>query len=477
MKKSALSQSTRRPEGDECFLVLAGKKTTANGCTLVAHNNDLHGTEAALLRKFPKELKRSSPIWNFSTGTHVSMPDFSYEYLILQIYLGFDDGDFAGINECQVAIAGGVSLLADGSPKARLADPLVYDGITAGIRLAALSCCNTARQCVEYLGKMYTEYGVSYPSGVGIADAQEIWYMEQGGGRTWAAVRVPDDCCLVAANGYRIGEIDPGSPDVRTSPDLIDFCCTNGLYSPADGMFNFSRIFGRGREKYTIDSRRIWGALRHLTPSVARDANAREFPLMVRPEEPLSVSLVAALLRDQYNETAYDIHLPASQGGERPIAVPGTVHSNIIELRKDLPASIGAVLWASLASPSTSPYIPFYFGIAKIPDAFSRAGDKCSRREAYWRFKIVSNLVTPYHKELAPLVTEKWQTLEQKFVTNQIDLHKIVSEDPDRAVALLTDYINEVCETVLRQLDSLENQLHTKIAAHSNNWLQFDTSW
>ena len=65
MKKSALSQSTRRPEGDECFLVLAGKKTTANGCTLVAHNNDLHGTEAALLRKFPKELKRSKPHLEF----------------------------------------------------------------------------------------------------------------------------------------------------------------------------------------------------------------------------------------------------------------------------------------------------------------------------------------------------------------------------------------------------------------------------
>ena len=477
MNKPAFSQPIRRPEGDECFLVLAGKDTTADGCTLVAHNNDLHGTEAALLRKFPKEKKRSNATWDFSTGKHVSMPDFSHEYMILQIYLGFDDGDFAGINERQVAIAGGVSLLADGSPKARLADPLVYDGITAGIRLAALSCCNTARECVDYLGNMYTEHGVSYPSGVGIADSQEIWYMEQGGGRTWAAVRVPDDCCLVAANGYRIGEIDPSSPDVLTSPGLIDFCRINGLYSPTDGMFNFSSIFGRGREKYTIDSRRIWGALRHLTPSVTRDASAREFPLMVHPEQPLSVSLVAALLRDQYNDTAYDIHLPTNQGGERPIAVPSTVHSNIIELRKDLPASTGAVLWASLASPSTSPYIPFYFGIARIPDAFSRAGDKCNRREAYWRFKIISNLVTPYHKELAPLVTEKWQTLEQNFIADQNDLHKIASEDPNRAGSLLTNYISEVCETVLHQLDSLENQLHTEIAAHSNNWLQFDTSW
>ena len=57
MNRPAISQSTRRPDGDECFLVLAGKKTTDNGCTLVAHNNDLHGTEAALLRKFPKRRK------------------------------------------------------------------------------------------------------------------------------------------------------------------------------------------------------------------------------------------------------------------------------------------------------------------------------------------------------------------------------------------------------------------------------------
>ena len=477
MNKPAIAQSLRRPDGDECFLVLAGKKTTANGCTLVAHNNDLHGTEAALLRKFRKEKKRSDTTWNFSTGTHVCLPDFSYEHMILQICHGFDAGDFAGINECQLAIAGGVSLLVDGSPTARLADPLVYNGITAGIRLAALSCCSTARQCVEYLGNMYTEHGVSYPSGVGIADSQEIWYMEQGGGRTWAAVRVPDDCCLVAANGYRIGEIDPSSPDVLTSPGLIDFCSTKGLYSSTDGTFNFSRIFGGGREKYTIDSRRIWGALRYLTPSVARDADAREFPLMVHPEQPLSVSLVACLLRDQYNETAYDIHVPSGQGRERPIAVPSTVHSNIIELRKDVPASIGAVLWASLASPSTSPYIPFYFGIAEIPEAFSRAGDTCNRSQAYWRFKIISNLVTPYHKELAPLVEEQWQALEQDFIAQQPDLHKRASEDPGDSVSFLTDYIHGSCERVLRQLDSLEDQLHTKIAAHSNKWLQFDTSW
>ena len=242
-------------------------------------------------------------------------------------------------------------------------------------------------------------------------------------------------------------------------------------------MFNFSRIFGRGREKYTIDSRRIWGALRHLTPSAARDADAREFPLLVHPEQPLSVSLIAALLRDQYNETAYDVHLPTSPGKERPIAVPSTVHSNIIELRSDMPASIGAVLWASLASPSTSPYIPFYFGIAEIPDAFSRAGDRCSRSEAYWNFKIISNLVTPYHKELAPLVREQWQTLEQDFITQQHDLRKRASADPGGTVSLLTDYISESCETVLRQAGSMEDQLHTKIAAHSSKWLPFDTSW
>jgi dipeptidase len=470
-------QQFRRPDCDECFLLLAGKKATDSGCVLVAHNNDLHGTEAALLKKYPEQAERPNRIWNFPSGIQIPMPKISHEYLALQIYLGLDEGDCAAVNDKQVAIAGGVSLLADGSPIARQADPLVYDGITAGIRLAALTFCTTARQCVEYLGVMYWKYGVCYPSGVGIADQEEVWYMEQGGGRTWVAVRVPDDSCLVAANGYRIGEIDFNHSNTLTSPDLRGFCIEHGLYDVESGPFNFSKIFGQGRQKYTIDTRRVWGALRHLTPSMIRDAEAREFPLWVRPDSPLSLAVVAGLLRDQYRGTRFDIHSPSSPAGERPISVPSTVHASIIELHQDIAWNCRPVLHACLASPLTSPFIPFYLLVAQIPEAFSVAGPICDRRSAYWQLKILSNLVTPYHRCLAEVVADKWQILEDKWINQQAELQHRIHENPENAAAIFTEYVHGICQEVLDTAESLESILHTRIAAESDKWHHYDASW
>ena len=95
------------------------------------------------------------------------------------------------------------------------------------------------------IGSLYTKYGVTYPSGVGIADPHEVWYMESGGGKSWAAVRVPDSCYWVQANSYRIGTIDPGDTlNVMTSPGLLEFCEETGPWNPEEGAFSFKKAFG-----------------------------------------------------------------------------------------------------------------------------------------------------------------------------------------------------------------------------------------
>lgn len=91
----------------------------------------------------------------------------------------------------------------------------------------------TAREAACNLGDLYTTYGNAYQCGVGYADADEIWYIESGGGRCWAAVRVPDDAYWVQANGYRIGVIDPAdTKNVMTSPDLLTFAKEHALWDP-----------------------------------------------------------------------------------------------------------------------------------------------------------------------------------------------------------------------------------------------------
>ena len=93
-------------------------------------------------------------------------------------------------------------------------------------------------------------------------------------------------------------------------------------------------------------------------------------------------------------------------------------------------------------------------------------------------FKIISNLVTPYHKELAPLVERAMADSSSRIsLPSSMICVKEPLQIPAGTVSLLTDYISESCETVLRQAGSMEDQLHTKIAAHSSKWLHFDTSW
>ncbi len=53
----------------ECFMILAGKNATIDGSVLLAHNNDLTGTEASLLEKHPRERHDANePLTSYTTG-------------------------------------------------------------------------------------------------------------------------------------------------------------------------------------------------------------------------------------------------------------------------------------------------------------------------------------------------------------------------------------------------------------------------
>ncbi|MFC2136523.1 C69 family dipeptidase, partial [Bacteroidota bacterium] len=191
----------------ECFMILAGKEATQDGSVLIAHNNDLKGTETSFVEKIPRRKHSFDDVVSFPSGLTIAQAEETYEWMVLRIERGYTEGDAIAINEFQVSIGGGVALGQDRNKKAELSDPLIKNGLTGGVRFIALERSKTARECVEMIGSLYTMYGVTYPSGAAVADPDEIWYIEAGGGHTWAAVRIPDDKFMAVANGYRIGEI------------------------------------------------------------------------------------------------------------------------------------------------------------------------------------------------------------------------------------------------------------------------------
>lgn len=454
-------------------MILAGKNATADGSVLSAHNNDLNGNEASCLQRLSGQ-----------ENVGLQIP---HKCLALRIYSGFAQGDAIAVNEHQVCITGGVALEGDRNEKAKIADPLVKNGIAGGGRYEALRRSKTARHCVELIGQLYTQYGVSYTCGVGIADPNEAWYMESGGGYTWVAIRIPDDSYWLGANGYRIGEVaDRGSKEVISSPKLLEFSEKSGLWNPGKGPFNFAEAFGGGRlnkpGQEFHDTHRVWNGIRHLSPSLKLDPNSKVFPMFLAPDEKITIQQLISILRDQYQETHYALYPPEGPGSvERPISVPNCVHTDVVQLRNLLPASIGAVLWAGLGSATTTVYIPYYFGIREIPDPYQTAGPEYNPESAFWAYKTLSTLVTPYYTKLINYVLPAWQEFECMELALQPSVEKVAIDlyQIDKALAenFLTVYSNGLSLKALNMANRIADKLRSEIAKSSYKWLPYDCSW
>lgn len=437
----------------ECFMILVGRNATADGSVLLAHNNDLSGMEISLVEKHPRRDRAPGESVVFPTGLEIPGSPTTFEWLVLRIAEGFEEGDAVAVNEYQVAIAGGVALGRDRLKRAEQADPLVENGLTGGVRYIALQRSRTARECVEMVGRWYTRYGVSYPSGFGVADPDEVWYIESGGGRTWAAVRVPDDSYWVQANGYRIGVIDPSdTSNVITSPGLLEFCETQRLWNPDEGPFSFKTSFGGkykstpGKDRY--NTLRVWRGMDLLSPSLDLDPGADEFPMTARPDHPVTVETLTRILRDHYEGTPFDGYPADGDGsGERLICSPTCVHSDVIQLRGGLPADIGAVMWVGLSRPDAGVYVPFYFGIDEVPGPYACADESCG--SAFKTFETLSNLVLSSYSLGSMKVHRGRESLETGAISFQRTIDETAAElyekDPALARAFISTYVAGLC--------------------------------
>lgn len=459
-----------------CTMILVGNEATADGSVLLAHNNDLPGNIAAMIRIVPGKQHSRGEMIAFKNGLQIPQAEKTYRMLIMNCYYGFAEGDARAVNEYQVAVAGGTSLKEDRNDNARQLDPLIKNGVSGYIRYIALQRSKTARECVEIIGRMYTKYGISYPSGVGVADPHEVWYIEAGGGKCWAAQRIPDNSYLVAANGYRLGEINTNDRENFIYPSyLISYTLEKGLWKPGKRHFNFAKVFGGKKKKENdyYNARRVWRAQQLLTPSFRQAPDSFIHPVTLRPDQKIILPKLIEILRDYYQGTPFDISkntasisIPGKK--ERAIGVFNTVHTAVIQLRKNLPVEIGAVMWGGVSASLTTPYVPYYFGVKEIPSAYQAAGPEFDDRAAFWHFWALTILLEPRLSLLIGEILPAWQDFEARLFAMQADLEKTALElykkDKDQARDLLTFYSNGLSLKALEMAKLLKIKLKTQTA-------------
>ena len=344
-----------KPDAFEgCTTILAGRKATADGSVLMAHNEDM-GTVSGRLMFIPH-------------ATHVDLSVYM-NYVTLpqarETFAYWGSGNSSAVADS--LYDGGWILCGMNAFGVSMGCNTVFtreeriprgEGIMRySIRRLILERSRSARDAVGSIGWLIDTFGQSdSPVAYCVADRDEAWLVETTY-RHWAARRIPDDGFHVIANQYTIeSEWD------MASRDLVAYAAGQGWYDPADGPFSFKSAYG---DPERLDHPR----------NTDREQQGKR------------------MLENKIGSITVE-HL-LSVLSEPPIQTTGTQAFMIWHLRKHLPRDIGCVMWHGMGGANTSVAVPVYLGGSKIPEAYTDASFSEDFESAWWQFERIQKRLYP----------------------------------------------------------------------------------
>ena len=157
-----------------------------------------------------------------------------------------------------------------------------------------------------------------------------------------------------------------------------------------------------------------------------------------------------------------------------PICSGGTQTSFVLQQRPGLPRDIGIVYWFCLASPDTSFYLPFHFGIPAFPAGFSTPSERPSASDfdariqapfqadplqAFWTF---ANFREKVHSTPAQAIEQTRRRAEEIMATArrlQKPLEEtavgLYAEDASAARDVLANFSRGIYLSVIETMDGI----------------------
>lgn len=326
-----------------CFTVLAGKNATTDGSVLLGHNEDDGGEQMLNMYIVPADASKGTVRYMWAEFPGQSAADgFMNEY--------------------------GVCVVSDSCPSKEDVEDYTDGGIYYDLRVDAAKYAKTAREAVELIGQRVEKYGYSSSGRTYIvADPNEGWFISIVRGRHWAARRVADNEVAIIPNYYVVDKVDlSDAENYLGSSDLVEYAIQRGWYNPeTDGEFSFRKAYGAPS---TFASYR--NTERHK--AVLNYFNRVEFPYS---EDTFPVALTLPYKVNVQNiMDALNNHSEEREDGKHPanVCYETTVLSAVFQLRNDRPLDKGCLMWLAPTKPCVQAYVPWYLGMTKIPEGFSR---------------------------------------------------------------------------------------------------------
>jgi dipeptidase len=362
-----------------CFSIVVGKNASADGCVIVGHNEDDEAPQIVNHHKVPRRSFGPGTQVKLRNGGSLEQVEQTWAYIWSEMPgMLFSD---SYVNEW------GVTVASDNCPSRENRPELTDGGIGYMLRRLVAERAKTAREGVLLAASLVERFGyIDSGRTYIIADPNEGWLFCVVNGKHWLARRVPDDEVAMVANTYTIDWVDlEDKANVLAAKDIASYAESRGWSRPpANGMFDFAAAYANPQAAANPNnSGRQWSGLFLVAQNPPERGSS--LPFSVVPLHKLSVTDVTGVLRVDRDDMVRRFY-PAD-----PFDVPrfvcalcsgATQTSFVAQLRRGMPLDIGIVYWVCLASPGTSFYIPFHFGIADFPAGW-RLGSERPTAEAY----------------------------------------------------------------------------------------------
>lgn len=455
----------------ECFTVLVGKKASADGSVMIAHNEDDRGDILVNLRKIAGRDYGAPPKVDLGKGAFYEASPRTLGFLWIE-------GTTQEFADCFVNERGLV-VVSDSCPSRITQGELIDGGIGYMLRRLVAEQAPSAREAVKLAGRLIEAYGYRGSGRTySFADKDEAWMLAALNGRHWCAQRVPDDEIAIIPNHFTIREIDLGNPDrFLASPGLIEYAVKSGWYDQArDGAFDFKKAFTRPSDRdLTLDGNtlRHWRGLSLLTDKTWEIGTG--YPFSTKPGRKITAEALMAVLRDHYEGTPYDATDGYKTGSPnktkyRTICTASTIHSLVASLDARRPEPLQVRLWLALGKPDTTIYLPLYSGLDKLPRQAGTGtlvhdyalfykqhfedADLKADKERLLRTKVLAleNAAEANYAAMRSAIGTRLGPVEREFLAGravlEADVTTLYAKDKAKALAKLSDFVTRAFATV-----------------------------
>ena len=415
-----------------CTGVIVGKGLTSDGSFIFGRNEDFLAEPEHNKNFIVHEGGKNKPgeiFTDASNGFTYPLPETRYKYISVPDVTP-EEGIFdeAGYNEFGVAIDTTVS--ADSNDKIKKIDPYVKDGLAeSAMPTVILPYVETAREGVLRLAQIIKTKGAAEGNILVIADKKEMWYIEIYSGHQFVAIKYPDDKFSVFPNTYFLGTVDLNDKNnVIKSDDIEKVAKDAGSYVTVNGKMHLAKSYAP--EMTDGNRSRAYSGILQLNPKAKITYTDEVYELFQTRDKKISVQDVMAVLRNRLENTNFTVakRKQNNDTAKYPISNENGIESHIFQIKKDLPANVGGIMWLAMAGAKYSPFVPYYGNIKATYDTYHVKGTSYNENSYYWVAENVNLNMENASDDVKNNYLKKIKNFENKKIAEQNSLNKKIAK-------------------------------------------------